>query len=247
MALVCLTASATVSKTATPAWFEGTRAAAFARSNAGDDVGAVLDRFWWKVPVLPVMPCTSRRVFCRESIAMARSSPYSGLRATGRRSLRPIGHVGCRHHVETESRKIGLVIDVGAFEPEPPAAPEPDFLTAAMTPLAMVSHFMMPPKMLMKMPRTDGSEVMILNAAVTFLLSRAAANIRKLAGMPPQCWMMSMVAIARPAVYHAADGAGQLDVRQVEAFGLGLRWIFLIQVAQRLQLRVAATGRCRRC
>src|SRR5690606_17810171 len=44
----------------------------------------------------------------------------------------------------------------------------PTSLTAAITPLAMVSHFMIPPKMLMKMLFTLGSRVMILKAAVTF-------------------------------------------------------------------------------
>ena len=75
----------------------------------------------------------------------------------------------------------------------------PTCLTAAMTPSAMVSHFMMPPKMLTKMPFTFGSEVMILNAAVTFSAVALPPTSRKFAGWPPKCLMMSMVAMARPA------------------------------------------------
>src|SRR5690606_26962775 len=41
----------------------------------------------------------------------------------------------------------------------------PTVFTAAMTPRAMTSHFMMPPKMLTRIPFTFGSEVMILKAA----------------------------------------------------------------------------------
>ena len=63
----------------------------------------------------------------------------------------------------------------------------------------MVSHFMMPPKMLTKIPFTAGSAVMILNAAVTFSVVAPPPTSRKLAGWPPKCLMMSMVAMARPA------------------------------------------------
>ena len=61
----------------------------------------------------------------------------------------------------------------------------PTSFTAVITPSAMVSHFMMPPKMLMKMPRTRGSDVMILNAAVTFSAVAPPPTSRKLAGCPP--------------------------------------------------------------
>ena len=75
----------------------------------------------------------------------------------------------------------------------------PTCLTAAMTPDAIVSHFMMPPKMLTKMPRTFGSAVMILNAAVTRSSVALPPTSRKFAGWPPKCLMVSIVAIARPA------------------------------------------------
>ena len=44
----------------------------------------------------------------------------------------------------------------------------PTSFTAAITPSAIVSQRMMPPKMLTRMPWTFGSAVMILKAAVTF-------------------------------------------------------------------------------
>ena len=62
-----------------------------------------------------------------------------------------------------------------------------------------MSHFMMPPKMLTKIPFTLGSAVMILNASVTFSAVAPPPTSRKFAGSPPKCLMMSIVAIARPA------------------------------------------------
>src|ERR1043165_7693861 len=44
----------------------------------------------------------------------------------------------------------------------------PTSFTAVTTPSAITSQRMMPPKMFTRMPFTFGSEVMILNAAVTF-------------------------------------------------------------------------------
>ena len=44
-------------------------------------------------------------------------------------------------------------------------------------PSAMMSQRMIPPKMLTRMPFTAGSERMILNAAVTFSLRGAAADV----------------------------------------------------------------------
>src|SRR5690606_35907412 len=61
----------------------------------------------------------------------------------------------------------------------------PTSLTAAMTPSAITSHFMMPPNMLTNMPFTLGSAVMILNAAVTFSLFAPPPTSRKLAGSAP--------------------------------------------------------------
>src|SRR3989344_2328484 len=72
-------------------------------------------------------------------------------------------------------------------------------LQAVMTPSAMVSHFMMPPKMLTRMPFTLGLLSMILKASVTFSAVAPPPTSRKLAGSPPNSLMVSMVAMARPA------------------------------------------------
>src|ERR1700743_449955 len=56
---------------------------------------------------------------------------------------------------------------------------------AAMMPSAMMSHFMMPPKMLTRMPFTFGSLTMILQAAGTFSLVAPPPTSRKLAGSLP--------------------------------------------------------------
>ena len=58
-------------------------------------------------------------------------------------------------------------------------------LAAAMTPVAMTSHFMMPPKMLTRMPRTFLSDRMILKASVTRSAVAPPPTSRKLAGSPP--------------------------------------------------------------
>ena len=101
--------------------------------------------------------------------------------------LGAVGHIGRRHHVKP---RLGQDLLCPArrwcLRAEPPAELfSPTSFTAVITPLAMVSHFMMPPKMLMKMPRTAGSAVMILNAAVTFFAVAPPPTSRKLAGMPP--------------------------------------------------------------
>jgi hypothetical protein len=61
----------------------------------------------------------------------------------------------------------------------------PTVFTAAITPRAMTSHFMMPPKMLTRMPFTFGSAVMILKAAVTFSSEAPPPTSRKFAGSSP--------------------------------------------------------------
>ena len=91
-----------------------------------------------------------------------------------------------------------------------------------MIPLAMMVQSTMPPKMLTRMTCTWGSDVMILNACVTYandqngfkFLSDTGNRLtvaseappptsRKLAGVPPCSLMMSMVAMARPAPFTA--------------------------------------------
>src|SRR5580693_5357658 len=61
----------------------------------------------------------------------------------------------------------------------------PTSCTAAITPSAMTSQRMMPPKMLTRMPFTCGSAVMILNAAVTLSLEAPPPTSRKFAGLSP--------------------------------------------------------------
>src|SRR5271170_6825703 len=62
---------------------------------------------------------------------------------------------------------------------------KPTSFTAATTPSAMMSQRMMPPKMLIRIPFTCGSEVMILNAAVTLSLLAPPPTSRKFAGVSP--------------------------------------------------------------
>src|SRR5450755_354573 len=56
---------------------------------------------------------------------------------------------------------------------------------AATTPVAMVSHFMMPPKMLTRIAFRSGFLSMILKASVTFSAVAPPPTSRKLAGSPP--------------------------------------------------------------
>ena len=74
-------------------------------------------------------------------------------------------------------------------------------LQAVMTPSAMVSHFMMPPKMFTRMPFTLLFLSMILKASVTFSAVAPPPTSRKLAGSPPNSLMVSIVAMARPAPF----------------------------------------------
>src|SRR5882724_2184253 len=66
-------------------------------------------------------------------------------------------------------------------------------------PVAMVSHFMMPPKMLTRIAFTFLFDSMILNAAVTRSAVAPPPTSRKLAGAPPKSLMVSIVAMASPA------------------------------------------------
>src|SRR4029077_15168175 len=62
---------------------------------------------------------------------------------------------------------------------------KPTSFTAATTPSAMTSHFMMPPKMLTRMPFTLWSDVMILNAAATLSFVALPPTSKKFAGAMP--------------------------------------------------------------
>src|SRR5215475_6965651 len=70
---------------------------------------------------------------------------------------------------------------------------------ASTTPWARTSQRMMPPKILIKTPRTLGSERMILKAWATLSLVAPPPTSRKLAGSPPQSLIISIVAMAKPA------------------------------------------------
>src|SRR5580693_3263938 len=59
---------------------------------------------------------------------------------------------------------------------------KPTSFTAATTPSAITSHFMMPPKMLTRMPFTLWSDVMILKAAATLSFVALPPTSKKLAG-----------------------------------------------------------------
>src|SRR4029453_9783887 len=74
-------------------------------------------------------------------------------------------------------------------------------LHAAITPSAMVSQRMMPPKMLTRMPFTLRLRSMILKASVTFSAVAPPPTSRKLAGSPPNSLIVSIVAIASPAPF----------------------------------------------
>src|SRR5918994_163990 len=109
----------------------------------------------------------------------------------------------------------------------------PTVFTAAITPRAMTSHFMMPPKMLTRMPFTFGSAVMILNAAVTEEVRRLFAveldDVERRHGK------------AR-AVDHAADGAVERNVGEVVLGGLDFLLVLLRDVTQCDHVGVTVEG-----
>mmetsp|Transcript_9635 Transcript_9635/g.30531 ORF Transcript_9635/g.30531 Transcript_9635/m.30531 type:complete len:260 (+) Transcript_9635:555-1334(+) len=88
-------------------------------------------------------------------------------------------------------------------------------LAAATTPLAMVSHFMMPPKMLMSTDLTFGSFLRMVRAAFTCPSVAPPPTSRKLAGEPPCMVIMSNVAMARPAplTRHPMDPSRPIKLR----------------------------------
>ena len=116
----------------------------------------------------------------------------------------------------------------------------PTSFTAATTPSAITSHFMMPPKMLTRMPFTFGSEVMILNAAATFSLVALPPTSRKFAGaIAVELDDVHGRHREAGAVDHAADRAVERDVVEVVFRGLDFLLVFLGQVAQRDDIGMA--------
>ena len=75
----------------------------------------------------------------------------------------------------------------------------PVFFAAATMPSAITSHFIMPPKILTKIDLTCASESRISNAASTRSAVALPPTSRKFAGLPPNFWIISIVAMAKPA------------------------------------------------
>src|SRR5690606_17856066 len=75
----------------------------------------------------------------------------------------------------------------------------PTALLAAITPSAITSQRMMPPKMLTRIAFRFGLLSLILEASVTFSVVAPPPTSRKFAGSPPNSLIVSIVAIARPA------------------------------------------------
>ena len=104
----------------------------------------------------------------------------------------------------------------------------------------MMSQRMMPPKMLTRMPFTFGSAVMILNAAVTFSLRGAAADVEEVG----RARAVELDDVHRRhgeagAVDHAADVAVERDVGEVVFRRLDLLGVLFGLVAQRDDVGVA--------
>ena len=117
--------------------------------------------------------------------------------------LRALGHVG--GGLDREARtprgspcRARRWCPPGGRRAAPRARPR---FAAATTPSARTSQRRMPPKMLMKIAFTFGSESRMRNAWPTFFWSAPPPTSRKLAGSPPANLMMSIVAIARPAPF----------------------------------------------
>ena len=72
-------------------------------------------------------------------------------------------------------------------------------LAAATTPSAMMSHFMIPPKIFTKIAFTFGSCKIIENAFATLSFVAPPPTSKKFAGLPPCNLIMSIVPIANPA------------------------------------------------
>ena len=77
----------------------------------------------------------------------------------------------------------------------------PMFLYASTTPCATRSQRTIPPKMLIKIAFTFGSFKIMWNAFSTRSASAVPPTSKKLAGLPPEYLMISIVAIARPAPF----------------------------------------------
>src|ERR1700742_4302479 len=133
--------------------------AVLAGESLADDLGVAVDQNrHYRAPL-----ATALTIFCAAS---SRSSAGSTLRPLSRMIFLP-----CSTLVPSSRTTSGTL--------------SPTSRTAAVTPSAMTSHFMMPPKMLTRMPFSLGSAVMILKAAATFSLLALPPTSRKFAGAMP--------------------------------------------------------------
>ena len=102
----------------------------------------------------------------------------------------------------------------------------------------------MPPKMLTRMALTFGSARIRRIANVTLSARAPPPMSRKFAGSPPARFTRSMVVIARPAPLTMQPIVPSSLMKLMPAFaGLEVRRVLLVEVAQRLELRVAGEGR----
>src|SRR5215218_1809128 len=120
----------------------------------------------WKVPFLPVKPwqMTLVSLVMRMDIS---SKPYFPPRTAFTIFWAASSRSSAGITLRPDSRMICL--PSSTFVPSRRTTRgtcRPTVFTAAITPRAMTSHFMMPPKMLTRMPFTFGSAVMILTGAV---------------------------------------------------------------------------------
>src|SRR5450432_488437 len=105
----------------------------------------------------------------------------------------------------------------------------PSSLAAAMTPSAMTSHFMMPPKMLTKIAFTLGLRKIILKALVTCSWLAPPPTSRKFAGALDDVHRGHREA---RAVDEATDVAIERDVVEADLFGLNLDGIFFVLIEE---------------
>ena len=90
---------------------------------------------------------------------------------------------------------------VGPFEPHHQRHGDVQLRAAFTMPCATMSQRRIPPKILIRMPRTCGSESMIENPAATVSSLAPPRRQGSWAGSAPACLMASIVAIASPAPF----------------------------------------------
>ena len=154
------------------------RRAALAGRDAADHLGAIVDACSaWNVPLL------AGKALADDLRVLVDEDRHCAQAFLGRRDdlLGRIGQVVGRDDVEaavaraSSCRARRWCLRAARRAALQARLPSP----RRSTPSAITSHFMMPPKMLTRMPLTLGSAVMILNAAVTLLLGGAAADIEE--------------------------------------------------------------------